>query len=140
MQNIDRLNIELDEWYEHKLFEILQIAEGAKKRGEPAVVPVVVTEGEIQAFALEENYLECVSEAVEHAHEQATEHEHVIFIYDAFVTVQGNRTDAILLNAYHKEKGEWMEFAQRYSPKRFLKAYKRIGNLLFVGFKHVSSV
>jgi hypothetical protein len=52
------------------------------------------------------------------------------FAYDGFIAVEGERSDAIYVEAAEVGGAHIHLFAQRYRPKRFLRPVKRIGNLV----------
>jgi hypothetical protein len=55
------------------------------------------------------------------------------FAFDGFITVEGTRTDAILVEASERNRPAAMRMAQRYSPKNLLRRFQTIGNPAFVG-------
>ena len=52
--------------------------------------------------------------------------------YDGFITVQGVRTDAILVEASERGRPAGVRMAQRYTPKKFLRRFQTVGNPAFV--------
>lgn len=53
--------------------------------------------------------------------------------HDGFVTVEGERTDAILVEAAERASERALVFAQRYRPKKLLRKATPIGNAALVG-------
>jgi hypothetical protein len=52
-----------------------------------------------------------------------------VIAYDGNVTVNGVKSDAIIVEGAEKGNPIGMKLAQRYNPKRFLKALKTVGNV-----------
>ncbi|MGC1986763.1 MAG: hypothetical protein WA668_15365, partial [Candidatus Cybelea sp.] len=56
----------------------------------------------------------------------------LVIAYDGFVTMDGARTDAILVRGYVNGATKTVVFAQRYARARFLKQFKTIGQPAFI--------
>ncbi|MCF8568567.1 hypothetical protein LLE49_28000 [Alicyclobacillus tolerans] len=135
MNHIEELTVEIDPWINEKLFELLELNEKAKRRGEPVILPFVMTgdsDGEnLTAFPLHD-YVECVTEAIKYAIDQRQMRQYIILGYDGYLTHDGLRTDALFYKAYQHGTDGWLNFAQRYRPKKLFSPYKRIGSMLFI--------
>jgi hypothetical protein len=52
------------------------------------------------------------------------------FVYDGFITLRGERTDCIYVEASEIGEERIFKFAQRYRPKKFSHPVERIGNFM----------
>ena len=52
--------------------------------------------------------------------------------YDGYVTLAGQRTDAIMVDAAERGSLRSYIFAQRYRPRSFMQEFEKIGNPAFV--------
>src|SRR5262249_14591317 len=48
--------------------------------------------------------------------------------YDGYITIEGVKFDAILVEASERGRPAAVRMAQRYAPKRFLKSFQTVGN------------
>jgi len=53
--------------------------------------------------------------------------------YDGFITVQGTKIDAILVEASERGRPAGVRMAQRYTPKKFLRSFQTVGNPALLG-------
>jgi hypothetical protein len=53
--------------------------------------------------------------------------------YDGFITVEGTKFDAILVEASERGRPAGVRMAQRYTPKKFLRSFHTIGNPVLLG-------
>jgi hypothetical protein len=53
--------------------------------------------------------------------------------HDGFITVEGERFDAVLVEAAERSSSEALLFAQRYRPKKFLRKLATIDNAALIG-------
>lgn len=53
--------------------------------------------------------------------------------YDGFITVQGTKFDAILVEASERGRPAGVCMAQRYKPKKFLRSFQTVGNPALLG-------
>ena len=53
--------------------------------------------------------------------------------YDGYITVQGTKFDAILVEASERGRPAGVRMAQRYSPKKFLRSFQTVGNPALLG-------
>ncbi len=53
--------------------------------------------------------------------------------YDGFITVQGTKFDAILVEASERGRAAGVRMAQRYTPKKFLRRFQTVGNPALLG-------
>ena len=53
--------------------------------------------------------------------------------YDGYITVQGTKFDAILVEASERSRPAGVRMAQRYTPKRFLRSFQTVGNPALLG-------
>lgn len=87
---------------------------------------------------LERFVAETLEESVERAKEAASMLPsgavRYVLTYDGALTLDGERFDAVLIEAGERSSPEAQLFAQRYRPRRgFLRGFKTIGNLAFTG-------
>jgi hypothetical protein len=80
-----------------------------------------------------------VSDTLEEGREQANAHaaessaDRVGVVYDGYLTVEGERSDAIFIEAQERGATSSVIFAQRYRPGGRFKKFNAIGNAAFVG-------
>ena len=78
------------------------------------------------------------AETLEDGHAQARQHVQsgdalrVAIAHDGFLTVEGERSDAILVEAQERGQGTSLVFAQRYRPGGRFKKFAPVGNAAFV--------
>lgn len=53
--------------------------------------------------------------------------------YDGYITVQGTKVDAILVEASERGRPAGVRMAQRYTPKKFLRSFQTVGNPAVLG-------
>ena len=53
--------------------------------------------------------------------------------YDGFLTVQGTKFDAILVEASERGRPVGVRMAQRYTPKKLLRSFQTVGNPALLG-------
>ena len=53
--------------------------------------------------------------------------------YDGFITIQGSKADAILVEASERGRPAGVRMAQRYRPRKFLRSFQTVGNPVLVG-------
>jgi hypothetical protein len=53
--------------------------------------------------------------------------------YDAFIYLQNQKFDAIVVEVGERGQEQAYQFAQRYKPKAFLRSFSTIGNPMFLG-------
>lgn len=53
--------------------------------------------------------------------------------YDGHVTLDGQKQDAVLVEASERGRGAGVFMAQRYMPKRFLRRLRVVGNPVLIG-------
>jgi len=56
-----------------------------------------------------------------------------VLAYDGFVTVEGTKYSAILMEGAERDNRQGFAFAQRYIPAAPARPFHRIGNMAFVG-------
>lgn len=98
------------------------------------LVPFVLVEGaegrELTRF---------VADTLEEGQARAREHaaasgaERVAVAYDGYLTVQGERSDAVFVEAQERGTDATAIFAQRYRPGGRLRKFSTIGNATFAG-------
>ena len=59
--------------------------------------------------------------------------ERVAIAYDGFVTVEGERSDAVLVEAHERGQPASVVVLQRYRPRALLKKFAVIGNPALAG-------
>jgi hypothetical protein len=57
----------------------------------------------------------------------------VVVSYDGFVTANGAKMDAVMVVGRERGAADTVVFAQRYTPKKFLKKFQTVGNAAFLG-------
>lgn len=57
----------------------------------------------------------------------------VAIAFEGLVTIQGEKTDAIMVKGFDKTESQGFIFAQRYRPKAFLRKFTTIGNAGYLG-------
>lgn len=79
------------------------------------------------------------AETLEEAHAQARQHagssdaDRVVVAYDGYLTVAGERSDAVFVEAQERGSESSVIFAQRYRPGGRLRRFGTIGNAAFAG-------
>jgi len=79
------------------------------------------------------------SETLEEGHAQARRHagssgaDRVAVAYDGYLTVEGERSDAVFVEAQERGTEASVVFAQRYRPGGRLRRFSTIGNAAFAG-------
>lgn len=79
------------------------------------------------------------AETLEEAHAQARRHagasdaDRVAVAYDGYLTVAGERSDAVFVEAQERGSDSSVVFAQRYRPGGRLRGFDTIGNAAFAG-------
>ena len=53
--------------------------------------------------------------------------------YDGYITIQGTKFDAILVEASERGRPAGVRMAQRYIPKKFLRRFQTVGNPALLG-------
>jgi hypothetical protein len=123
-----------------KLMDVIFLAidhgiESVRSGGGP-LIPFVVTEGpkrELNRFALE-RLEEGVAKARDFVEKAGSEITFYAIAHDGFLTVEGNKFDASLVEGGERRAPKALLFAQRYEPpKGFYSKFKTIGNPAFTG-------
>lgn len=65
--------------------------------------------------------------------EQADLADFAVVAYDGYVTIEGTKFDAVMVEGYDKNDAIGYVLAQRYQPKKILSKFKTIGNAAFMG-------
>ena len=98
--------------------------------GGPLIPFAVIADGrELVRFA---------AETLEDGHAQARQHVRsgdalrVAIAHDGYLTVEGERSDAVLVEAEERGQGTSLVFAQRYRPGGRFKKFATVGNAAFV--------
>lgn len=105
------------------------------KDGDGPLIPFIMidTNGEIELKRFMAETIEAsVAQAKKYLVDLIEKPELAIMAYDGFLTVEGKKYDAILVNGFEKLDSKGHCFAQRYKPKKFLSRFKEIGNTAFV--------
>jgi len=53
--------------------------------------------------------------------------------YDGYITVQGTKFDAVLVEASERGRPAGVRMAQRYIPRKFLRSFQTVGNPALLG-------
>jgi len=89
------------------------------------LVPFVMTEADLHRFvtttlqeskARAEDYLRSLSEPL------------AVLAYDGYLTLEGNKYEAVFVKAFDRTQDTGILLAQRYKPKKFLSKFTPIGN------------
>lgn len=116
------------------LYLTLDHGVGSVEGGGP-LIPFVLFESrgqrEIRRFALD-RLEESVEAAFAFASEKQDRAERVAVAFDGFLTWEGERTDAIYVEASDRPTAGHVVVAQRYRPKRLLSKLKRLGDPVFL--------
>jgi len=56
-----------------------------------------------------------------------------VLAYDGYITVEGTKFDAILVEASERDRSAGVSMAQRYIPKKFLRGFQTVGNPVLLG-------
>ena len=123
-----------------KLMDVIFLAldhgiESVRASGGP-LIPFVITEGskrELNRFAVErlEDGIIKAREFVVKAHAEVTFY---AIAHDGYITLEGRKFDAILVEGGERGNPQSLLFAQRYEPKKgFFSRFKTIGNAGFIG-------
>jgi hypothetical protein len=126
----------------HASDELVELAFAALDHGIESVrdgggplVPFTLSEGpdgrQLTRFAAE-LLEEGQEEARRHVREAAGA-ERVALAVDGYLSVEGERSDAILVEAQERGMTTCLVFAQRYKPAGRLSAFESVGNAGFVG-------
>lgn len=111
------------------MFKALDHAVDSVSSGGP-LIPFVLTESGIQRF-MDEDLEVCKLKAEEFL---AAQHNEIVITlaYDGFITVQGEKSDAVFVKAFDRNEAKGILIAQRYSPKKLLSGFKTVGNPVMV--------
>ena len=98
------------------------------------LIPYVASETPV-GLELTRFVSDTLEEGREHANAHAAESnaDRVGVVYDGYLTVEGERSDAIFVEAQERGATSSVIFAQRYRPGRRFKKFNTIGNAAFVG-------
>ncbi len=97
----------------------------------PTVVENESREWNLQRFVAE-SLEQCVEQAMDFA-KNAGNSNRVVVSYDGFVTADGAKTAAVMVLGRERGIADTIVFAQRYTPKTFLKKFQTVGNATFLG-------
>lgn len=100
------------------------------------LTPFAVTEGskrELTRFAAEQ-LEEAVARARAFVAQASLETSFYAIAHDGYITVEGQKFDAILVEGGERGTPKALLFAQRYAPKKgFFGKFKTLGNAAFIG-------
>ena len=123
-----------------KLMDVILLAldhgiECVKSSGGP-LIPFVISEGterKMDVFVLEQ-LEEAVVKAREFVDNAAPEVTFYAIAHDGYLTLEGEKFDAILVEGGERGTSKALLFAQRYEPKKgFFSKLKSLGNPAFIG-------
>ena len=128
-------NLEMSEKFADLVFMALDHGVDSVRAGGP-LIPFLVTER-----GSERTLQRFVAERLEQGEAQGrqilaslpAEVTAYAFAYDGFLTIEGTKVDAILVEASERGRRAGVRMAQRYTPKKFLRSFQTIGNPAFVG-------
>lgn len=101
-----------------------------RESGGPLIPFVLMVDGgkrTMHRFAADrlEECLEQARAAVASAPESATAY---ALAYDGYITIDGQRSDAVMVEACERGEATGKLFAQRYAPKKLLRPFRQVGN------------
>jgi hypothetical protein len=106
------------------------------KDGSGPLIPFVMTslngEKKLSRFVAD-SYEDSMMNASEHIMHLNPVPDYALLAYDGFITMEGKKYDAIIVQAYDKTLDEGFVFAQRYIPKNDDQEFESIGNAAFIG-------
>lgn len=132
----DSNDIQMSEKFADLVFLALDHGvESVRASGGPLIPFVVVEQDgkrELHRFATEllEEGKQRAREAVAALPPSATAY---AMVYDGYITVQGTKFDAILVEASERGRPAGVRMAQRYTPKKFLRSFQTVGNPALLG-------
>ena len=106
-----------------------------KINGKGALVPFVVTEkdgqNKLDRFVTE-RLEDGLNEGLRFL-ENEKESRFGVIVYDGFLTVDGQKIDAVLVKGFDRNDEVGYMIGQRYKPKKILRSFELIGNPAFIG-------
>jgi hypothetical protein len=132
----DSNNIQMSEKFADLVFLALDHGVDSVRGSGGPLTPFVVVEQdgkrELHRFATErlEEGQQRAREAIAALPPSATAY---AMAYDGYITVQGTKFDAILVEASERGRPTGVRMAQRYTPKKFLRSFQTIGNPALLG-------
>ena len=113
--------------------EAIDLAIKCVSTGE-TLIPFVMTDGDPGAIItlMGDSFDQSLNMAQEKIDGFGVETRAFAFAYDGFITLEGERTDAIYVEAARVGDEQVFMFGQRYRPKRFLRPVKAIGNPMYL--------
>ena len=109
--------------------------ENIQINGKGSLVPFVVTEKEGQNKLdrfVTERLEDGLSEGLRFL-ENEKESRFGVIVYDGFLTVDGQKIDAVLVKGFDRHEEVGYLIGQRYKPKKILRSFGLIGNPAFIG-------
>lgn len=127
---------ELNKGFVELIYAALDHGIDSVRESDAPLVPFVIVESvsgdrKLQRFAGDQ-LEQCVEQAMEFA-KSADAMNRVLVAYDGVCTVDGAKTDAVMVVGRERGAVETVLFAQRYAPKKFLKKFQTIGTPAFLG-------
>ena len=129
-------NIQMSEKFADLVFFALDHGVDSVRASGGPLTPFIVVEQdgkrELHRFATErlEDGQQRAREAVAALPSSATAY---ALAYDGYVTVQGTKFDAILVEASERGRPAGVRMTQRYTPKKFLRSFQTVGNPALLG-------
>jgi hypothetical protein len=129
-------NIQMSEKFADLVFLALDHGVDSVRASGGPLTPFIVVEQdgkrELHRFATErlEEGQQRAREAVAALPPSATAY---ALAYDGYITVQGTKFDAILVEASERGRPAGVRMAQRYTPKKFLRSFQTVGNPALLG-------
>ena len=129
-------NIQMSEKFADLVFFALDHGVDSVRASGGPLTPFIVVEQdgkrELHRFATErlEDGQQRAREAVAALPPSATAY---ALAYDGYVTVQGTKFDAILVEASERGRPTGVRMTQRYTPKKFLRSFQTVGNPALLG-------
>ena len=129
-------DIQMSEKFADLVFLALDHGVDSVRASSGPLIPCVVVEQdgkrELLRFATErlEEGQQRAREAVAALPQSATAY---ALAYDGYITVQGTKFDAILVEASERGRPAGVRMAQRYTRKKFLRSFQTVGNPALLG-------
>jgi hypothetical protein len=113
--------------------DALEHALSSIARGGP-LIPLVMSEGP-DGRRLERFIADFLEEGIQLAREHLarTQPTRAVLVYDGFLTLDGQRTDALFAECFTRDDNESFRFAQRYTRQGIRRRNRAFGNSAYLG-------
>lgn len=107
------------------------------KDGAEPLIPFVISEQPDGKRKLDRYFADTLEESLARARRAVSELPSGTTAYalahDGYITINGNKHDAILVEASERGRTRAVQLAQRYIPKTAQQSFERVGNAAFIG-------